>query len=479
MTSPSAVSIHQLLAEKKRRLALSSSSFGTLYPDTGPLNREAYAKHIDFFTAGATFRERAALGGNRCGKTKLGCFESVAHLTGLYPKWWEGRRFSRPTRGWAAGDTSKTVKAIIQAELLGTQSNPDSGMIPRSLIRSTRAKSGIPDAVESIYVQHITGGTSVLELKSFDQRRISFQGTAQDFVHLDEEVDEGIYGECVMRTMKTSDFDGGIIYLTFTPLRGLTPVVQLFVPDGVKASPDRYVVFIGWDDIPHLDQGEKAELYRKTPPYLRDARSKGIPQLGAGAIYPVDEATILVAPFEIPKHWPRGYGMDVGWNCTAAIFGAYDRENQILYLTSEYKRGEAEPSVHAEAIKARGKGFPGFIDPASRGRSQDDGRQLIVTYKQLGLDIVAANNAVESGLGEIWDMMSAGRFKVFANMEQWKAERRLYRRDLKGRVVKEEDHLVDATRYLNSRRDLMKTINQPPAFPSKSGRYSGSMGFVR
>lgn len=478
MTSPTAASIHHLLAEKKRRIALGQSSFSRLYPDSGKLSRDAYHKHIEFFNAGAEHVERCCLGANRSGKSNLGAFETTAHLTGLYPSWWKGKRFTRPTHGWAAGDTSKTVKAIIQAKLLGTPTNPESGMIPRSLIRGTRAKSGVPDAIESVRVEHVTGGTSVLELKSYDQRRISFQGTAQDFIWADEEIDEGIYGECVMRTMKTSDFDGGIVYLTFTPLMGLTPVVQLFVPDGSNASPDRFVNFISWDDIPHLDPKEKEEMYRKIPPYLREARTKGIPQLGAGAIYPVDEATILVQPFEIPRSWPRGYGMDVGWNFTAALFMAHDRENQTIYLTSEYKRGEAEPSVHAEAIKARGKGFPGFIDPAARGRSQDDGRQLIVTYKNLGLDVIPANNAVESGLLDIWDMMVAGRFKAFANLEQWKAERRLYRRDQKGRVVKENDHLQDCARYGVSRKDMMRVVG-PPSNVNQGNKFSGSLGFVR
>lgn len=412
------------------------------------------------------------------GKTHLGSYEAVCHLTGLYPSWWEGKRFTKPTRGWAAGDTAKTVRDILQAKLCGTVDEPDSGMIPRSLIRDVSRKTHIADAYETVYVEHVTGGTSVLSLKSYDQKRKSFQGTSQDWIWLDEEVDEDIYGECVMRTMKTSTFGGGIIYLTFTPLKGLTPVVLLYLPDGEHATTDRVVVMMGWDDVPHLEKAEIDELYRKTPAHLRDARSKGIPQLGSGAIYPVEESTILVDPFEVPRHWPRGYGMDVGWNATAAMFAAFDRENQILYFTSEYKRGEAEPSVHAEVIKGRAKGWPGFIDPAAKGRSQSDGKQLLVQYRALGLDLQIAGNSVEVGISDIWDLMTAGRLKVFKNLEQWKAERRLYRRDTKGIVVKEKDHLMDAGRYLNSRRDLMRVISAPKTV-SSGNKQGGSLSWVR
>jgi hypothetical protein len=64
---------------------------------------------------------------------------------------------------------------------------------------------------------------------------------------------------------------------------------------------------------------------------------------------------VVCEPFEIPKHWPRAYGLDVGWNKTAAIFGAVDRETDTAYIYSEHYQGEGEPAVHAAAIKARGQ----------------------------------------------------------------------------------------------------------------------------
>ena len=215
-----------------------------------------------------------------------------------------------------------------------------------------------------------------------------------------------------------------------------------------EISPSRFMVQAGWDDAPHLDKRTKDELYDSIPPFQRDARTKGVPSLGAGAIYPVEQSEITVPPFEIPSHFARGYGFDVGWNRTAAPFGAWDRDNDVLYINAEHYRGQAEPSIHAEAIKARGSWLVGAIDPASRGRSQKDGEQLLATYREHGLNLVLANNAVEAGILAVWQRLSTGRLKVFASCGNWLAEHRLYRRDENGKIVKANDHLMDGTRYL-------------------------------
>jgi Terminase RNaseH-like domain len=222
----------------------------------------------------------------------------------------------------------------------------------------------------------------------------------------------------------------------------------------------KFVVMASWEDAPHLSKEAKDELWNSIPPFQRDARSKGIPQLGAGAIYPVPETDLLVDPFAIPVHWPQGYGMDVGWNCTAAVWGALDRQSDVLYLTGEHRRSQAEPSVNAVGIRARGEWIPGFIDPASRGRGQRDGEQLFMDYRNLGLKLQIADNGVESGLYGVWNRMSTGRLKVFRSMQNWLQEFRLYRRDEKGHVVKANDHLMDAMRYLESR--IPQMIVKPP-----------------
>lgn len=233
----------------------------------------------------------------------------------------------------------------------------------------------------------------------------------------------------------------------------------------------RFCLTMGWDDSPHLSEEQKKEMLNALPPQQRDARSKGIPQLGSGAIFPIPETEIFIDDFPIPDHWPKAYGLDVGWKKTAATWGAWDRETDTVYLYSEYYRGHAEPEVHAKGIKSRGDWIPGVIDPASRGRSQVDGRQLIQQYVDLGLNVDVAFNGVESGIFEVFQRMSSGRLKIFNSLVNLKAEFRLYRRDDKGKVVKENDHLLDSVRYLIM-SGLERAITKPKPVEPDLDEYS-------
>jgi len=179
---------------------------------------------------------------------------------------------------------------------------------------------------------------------------------------------------------------------------------------------------------------------------------------GSLASHQVAEEDLLVGDFPIPDHWPRAYGLDVGWNRTAGVWGALNRESDCLYLFHEHYIGHAEPAVHAQGLKACDDWIPGTIDPASNGRSQHDGQRLIELYRGLGLKLESADNSVEAGIYEVWQRMASGRLKVFKSLQSWRAEFRLYRRDEHGKIVKEKDHLMDAMRYLvMSGMSLMKT----------------------
>jgi hypothetical protein len=212
------------------------------------------------------------------------------------------------------------------------------------------------------------------------------------------------------------------------------------------------VVMAGWDDVPHLTEDAKAELLAATPPHLIDSRSKGVPGMGSGAVYPVPEKEIMTDIREIPPWFRRAYGMDVGWNYTAVLFGAFDMDLDILYVYDGFKRQKAEPEIHAAAIKKRYPGgvvLPGCIDPAARNRSQVDGRNLMRIYrKDEGLKLVPADNAVTAGIDAVWSRLSTGRLKVARHLTDFFDEYRLYRRREDGKIVKEHDHYMDALRYL-------------------------------
>ena len=224
--------------------------FFKLFPDEtrhDPVTRQTfharslYPKHLEFFRAGATHRERAFIAGNRTGKTVAGGFEAACHLTGRYPSWWEGKRFPRPIRAYAAGKTSETTREIVQAKLLGevlgsgpTKHLSGTGIIPGEALGDRTWKSGVPDLVDHVKVRHVSGGWSTLWLKSYEQGRGIFEGTELEFLWFDEEPPIDVYEEGLIRTTTT----GGLVMLTFTPLAGWTETVEQFLgtPDDEEAA---------------------------------------------------------------------------------------------------------------------------------------------------------------------------------------------------------------------------------------------------
>lgn len=438
-----------------------------LFPDKGEFRRERYTKHCEFFTAGAYHSERLFMAGNRVGKTEAGGYELYCHLTGLYPHWWDGRRFDRHVAALAAGDTNQTTRDIIQKKLLGGKYGTDlwgTGIIPKHLLGKPTIKPGVSDAYDSVPVKHTSGEWSILKLRSYDQGRKIFQGTEEDIIWMDEECPYDVYEEALIRTMTTD----GIFILTFTPLSGLTDLVLAFLDSckeqvlGDKENP-RYLVKAGWKHAPHLTEEQKNKLIKslKLKPHQLKARMDGEPSLGEGAIYPYDPEDLKCKPFILPKHWPKAFGMDVGWKKTAVIWGAWDRDNDVVYLYSEHYMGHVTPAEHSAAIKARGSWMIGAIDPASKGRSQKDGENLFDIYViNNKLNLVKADNAVEAGIFAVNERFATGRLKIFSNLSGIWHEIGLYRRDDNGKVVKENDHLMDAMRYLIMM--LIEAMTTPP-----------------
>lgn len=235
LTEQGLQAMHLLEAELRRR---DSEKIKRYFLDTGPFRRELYPKWLAFFAAGQIYRERSIVAANRVGKTDCGSYELTLHLTGEYPAWWEGRRFALPIRAWACGTTGGKVKEIVQAKLIGPEHARGTGMIPARAIHHIQNAGG--GQIDTVTVRHKSGGLSHLKFKSYEQGRANFEGTEQHVIFLDEEPPIDVYTECLLRTMATgSEFEGGILFMTFTPLSGVTEVVQRFMvggsfpPDGV------------------------------------------------------------------------------------------------------------------------------------------------------------------------------------------------------------------------------------------------------
>lgn len=400
--------------------------------------------------------ESAGVVHHNSGKTIAGSYEMVCHLTGDYPEWWPGHKFHRAVSAVVAGDTKETVRDITQVKLLGKPGFLGTGIIPGDRIKKVMYRPNTGGAVDWVQVYNKHGGWSTLSFKSYDQGRRSFQGTERDVQWLDEEPPLDIFEECVHR-MRGSARDG-LLYLTFTPLQGVTDVVRLFLPQlgessatTRQANAKRAVVFCALRDIPHMSDEERRTLIANTAAHMRQAREFGIPTAGRGKVYTVEEDAFTVSPFPIPPHWPRVYGADFGFgkvediSGTGVVWGAYDRDSDVLYLYDEYFRSEAPPPMHASAIKARGDWIPGVGDYAG---SNLEGEKTLDIYRELGLKLTPADKAVASGLQVVTTLLNEGRLRVFSTLQHWLQEYRLYSYDDNGKIIKKRDHLMDATRYL-------------------------------
>lgn len=189
-----------------------------------------YPKQQHFHNASAAHRERLFMAGNQLGKTFSGAAEAAIHLTGRYPDWWQGRRFNRPVRAWAGSETNEVTRDGVQRYLVGEPKNEQAwgtGIVPKACLKDWTRRQGVPNALDGIMVEHVSGGLSMLGFKSYDQGRTKWQGETLDFVWLDEEPDHDIYMEALTRTNAT----GGFIYLTFTPLKGMSAVVDSYIQE--------------------------------------------------------------------------------------------------------------------------------------------------------------------------------------------------------------------------------------------------------
>lgn len=406
-----------------------------------------YPKQLEFHAAGKTYREILLRASNQSGKTLAASMELAMHLTGRYPPWWNGRRWDRPINAWAASETAQTTRDNIQRLVLGRPGAWGTGSMPGDTLLGQTAARGVAGLVDTVRVRHVSG-VSTLTFKTYDQGRERWQGETLDLVAFDEEPPEDIYIEGLTRTNAT----GGRVWLTFTPLLGMSEVVRRFL---YELSTDRLDINMTIEDALHYTEAERATIIASYPAHERDARVKGIPILGSGRIFPVVEETIAFDGFDMPRHWPSLCGLDFGWDHpTAAVWARWDRDADTVYVYDCYRVREATPVIHAAALKARGAWIPVAWPHDGLQHSKDSGVPLAEQYRAHGLNMLPEHAkhedgsiGVEAGIMDLLDRMHTGRFKVARHLGDWWEEFRLYHRK-EGKVVKEHDDLMAATLYL-------------------------------
>ncbi len=422
-----------------------------------------YDKQRQFHEASGKYRENLLLAGNQLGKTMAAAAQTAIFATGRYPDWWKGRVFKKATVGWCAGVTGEVVRDSIQRLLLGDVANPGTGFIPQGDIVEITPSRGVADLVDTILVRNVYGGTSRIRLKYYEQGREKFQADTIDFGWPDEEPPLDIYLEMLTRTNATK----GILYMTFTPLKGMSDVVRRFLNE---PSPDRNVISMTIEDALHIAPEERQRIIDSYPAHERDARIRGIPMLGSGAIFPIADEDIMCDPFDmnvVPPYWMELAALDFGWDHpTAAVKALYNPQDDIIYITNTYKRREATPLQHAAALRPWGK-LPFAWPHDGLQHDKGSGIPLKEIYRKEGINMLSNNarfedgsNGVEAGLADMLMRMETGRWKVFRHLTDWFEEKRMYhRRD--GKIWKEFDDLLAASRYLLMDLRYAKRVNKP------------------
>lgn len=423
-----------------------------------------YQFQLNFYAAGKDYKRRFLCAANRIGKSFSEAQEVAQHLTGVYQDWWTGKRFEYPILCWCVGITGESTQKVLQKELFGTADVRDSaaigtGAIPRKYIDfDSLAKDG--QRVLACRIKHFDengrqDGYSTVEFRSTQQGEHVLMGATVDYIWIDEEDpyrSMQIYSQCVTRTATT----GGLVTITATPENGMTELVKKFMQD---TSGSLYWQNATWDDAPHLDEATKKELLDSIPEWQHEMRSKGLPMLGSGMVYPIKESDIKVEPFEIPKHWPRVCAMDIGiTHETAASWAAYSPETDTIYIYDHYNASEGVPALHALAIKQRGNWIPVILPHDADNTERGSGRSVAMYYREAGVNVALEtfhnpitwdgkkNHFVEPGIMEITQRMKTGRFKIFNTCHKIFEEMREYHRK-EGKIVKKNDDSVDAMRY--------------------------------
>lgn len=424
------------------------------------LTYRPYKWQLEFHEAGKHNVERMLMAANRVGKTQCAAAEVSYHLTGDYPDWWPGRRFDRPTLVWTGSPTNETSRDIVQTELLGGLGEKlGTGWVPRSRIVGTpkTRQAGVKDVIDTFAVRHQTGGLSVCNLKTYEQGWTKWQGTAPHVVWNDEEPDDYmIYSESQTRVLTSN----GLLLTTFTPLRGVTDLVQHF--QELHGTNGVYLKGASWDDAPHLSQEDKDRLSKSYRSHERAARTQGIPMLGEGAVFPVPDEDISIPLFEIPPHFARIKGCDFGIDHPAAgVELAIDRDQDIIYVIDCYRKANEKAPYHAAWFNKRNRDIPVAWPHDGMNREKTGGRILADAYREQGVAMLAKSaryakvpgedekgggQPVEPVVDQILQRMITGRFKVFAHLSEWFEEKRSYHRK-DGIIVARRDDILKATFY--------------------------------
>jgi len=255
-------------------------------------------------------------------------------------------------------------------------------------------------------------------------------------------------------TLTRLNVSGGPLMCVFTPLKGMSQVVKRFFLDRSDA---RTVITMTLDDATFYSDERKHAIIEQYPEHELPARTKGIPTMGSGAVFPIDIDKLLIDPFEYPSHYLRVGGIDFGWHHPSAFAEVWwNRDDDAAYVVRVIRLRHQTPLQQVEVVRQQMRDLP-WMWPRD-GRQQTlagAGESLAVQYRDCGLDLhhepvtfPDGGVSVEAGLQMMLDRMRTQRLRVFRGQcDPFLEEARLFHRDEDGLLVKEGDDAISAVRY--------------------------------
>jgi phage terminase large subunit-like protein len=444
---------------KLARQALTSAEFRRkfhLADFYGP--NEFYEPQLKFFADGVTHHQRLIRGGNQVGKSFACAFEAALHMTGQYPRWWKGKRFNKPTRGWVVGVTAQLVRDGPQKQLTNKAGEFGSGTIPlAAFVGRPVMVPGGTGAIDTMSTTHETNGArdgvSSATYKSFEQGSTKMQSESIDWIWVDERCSEEVYSELLARTTATD----GIIFLSYTPLKGGGELTYRFLNE---YSTDRSDIRIEAHQAKHISAERRAQMEEHYLPHEREARIHGIPQLGIARVFQFPIETLL-KPFNPDtdiKSWARWVvGIDFGYGHPfAAALCAWVHDTEEFFVVDGFRMQQAEAFYHIKRIAGLCRGLRVPVAWPHDGLQHEKGSGLALAdvYRRLGAPMMgthAQNRGggfhVEPAIEEMCGYMKRDCFTIASHMSELTEEILNYHRDEDYKVVRLRDDLISAVRY--------------------------------
>jgi len=431
-----------------------------------------FEHQLKFFSTGASER-RGILAANRIGKTVSTCYETAMHLTGIYPEWWTGYRFTAPITAMVAGEGWSQVALVLQNELIGTQDvkiteNLGTGAIPRDCIVVDTMRN---DGANNIgcEIRHVSGTNSYLLFANYTQEVRQLQGFKLNLAVFDEQPPDDFFSEIVTRTATTQ----GKVLCSFTPLKGLNGLVSKFWN---KEQGYEYIR-VAWDDVPEYDPwgqpfllaATRRQLEKDYLPHEREARIAGKPVMGKGAVFQLNNwPTYKTGEIDFTRMMriQRVIALDLGLvnDKTVISLMYYEPHERIMYLHRQIVVQGIEEAVPTQYInhllRPEVFGTPIALPPdaSTAGRYTMSSSSIRELFEQYELNVIdkAIMNPPDSqgrvtnhkayGINQMRQMLEVGNLMINENCTHFLNEAQNYFVDEKGRFS-DPDDCIDSCRY--------------------------------